>query len=391
VTTGPELPTATDDLNELQVWSTDEVVTLGADAQVNGTLTLSNGVLDCDGAGGGVTLTLADGVDIRRGSGSLSGVPAFGNSVNVNYISTVTHVTTGPELPADPGVLADLTVSGDQGATLGADVTVNGACTISGSDLTTDSYTVTLAPSATLTEADSITVLGNVTATRTVSQGVNETFGGIGLEIDAAGAAPGATTVLRVTGTARDIYGAQGIQRYFEVSPTNNTGLNATVVVHYDHSELGGIAEADLTHYASDDGGNDWQCYAGVVNESANTVTSTGIPSLALLTLGADTASLDDVAGKPGVTRFVSAGPNPFSEGTRVVFEVADTRPVRIAVYDILGRQVATLEDGVLPADRYEVTWHGRDAAGRQVATGVYFCRMTAGDVVQTQKIVYQR
>jgi hypothetical protein len=235
-------------------------------------------------------------------------------------------------------------------------------------------------------------VVGNVTTTRTVAQAVNEPFGGIGLEINAAGAAPGATTVLRVTGDAQSIYGVEGIERYFEVSPSTNAGLDATVVVHYDHSELNGIAEGDLAHYASYDGGTNWVCYAGVVDEVGNTETSTGIDSLAVLTLGEDTAGVeDDVAGKPVLTRLVSTYPNPFNQATRVVFEVAERARVNIGVYDIMGRKVRTLHDGVVPASRHDVTWQGIDDAGSPVATGIYFCRMTAGGVTQTQKMVFQR
>jgi hypothetical protein len=389
VTTGPELPTATDVINQLQVWSTGQTVTLGANAQVNGELKLSNGVFDNDGASGTEVLTLADGVEIRRGSGSLTAAPVFSGAVNVDFISTLSSVTTGPELPTAAGVLADLTVSGDQGVTLGADVTVNAACEISGSDLTTDVYTVTLGPSATLAEGDSITVVGKVTTTRTVSQSVNESFGGIGLELNAAGAGPGATTVLRVTGTAKTLGGTDGILRYFEISPAVNEDLDATVVIHFDQSELNGIAEADLETYSLEDGERFWKNYGGTVDEPSNTVTSSGIDYLEILTLAPGTLAGVEPRDIPRMTRLVSAYPNPFNPATTIAFELSKSMRVNIAVFDVAGRKVCTLEDGVMSADRHTVTWRGVNDEGARVAAGVYFCRMAAGDVVQTTKVMF--
>jgi hypothetical protein len=379
--------------NQLEVSSDGNLVLTAAAPQslmVNGTLRLTTGVLD--NSDPNVSLTMADGTTISRATGTIINAPAFAGMVDVLYTSTIAPVTTGPELPVPGNVLSNLTVSSDQGVTLGADVTVNGACTISGSDLTTGSYTVTLGGTGTLAEAESLTVVGNVTTTRTASQSVNETFGGIGFEINAAGAAPGATTVLRVTAQPQDIGGSQGIERYFDVSPTNNAGLNATVVVHYDHSELNGIAEGGLVHYASFDGGTNWRCYAGVVDDVANTVTSPGIDSFAIETLAQNTAGADEVAvGTPDVTRLVSAYPNPFTSATRVAFELADRTAVTIGIYDIRGRRVRTLADGVMNGSRHDLIWRGENEAGERLAAGIYFCQMKAGDVVQVQKVVFSK
>ena len=60
VTTGPELPVAVGVLRDLQIWSTDQTVTLGTNAHVHGLLTLSNGDFDNDGAAGNLALTLAE-------------------------------------------------------------------------------------------------------------------------------------------------------------------------------------------------------------------------------------------------------------------------------------------------------------------------------------------
>ena len=153
------------------------------------------------------------------------------------------------------GLNNDLTITGDEGVTLGTDVTVNGTLAVNGSALYTDGHTLTLASSATMQE-NGYTVVGNVTVDRVCAQSANETFGGIGVEINAAEAEPGATTILRVTGTPETIDGVQGVARVFDITPTVNTGLNATLVVHYDESELNGILEETLALYYSDDGGD---------------------------------------------------------------------------------------------------------------------------------------
>jgi hypothetical protein len=59
---------------------------------------------------------------------------------------------------------------------------------------------------------------------------------------------------------------------------------------------------------------------------------------------------------------------------------------VRIAVYDILGREVAVLMDGARPAGKFEVQWNATGSA-----SGVYICRMTAGNFVEARKMVLMK
>ncbi|GEM_PF-1891182 len=286
VATGPEFPTNPSVLKDITVICGTQTVTLSNDATVNGTVTLSNGIFDIDGPEGDYTLYLVDGATIRRATGEFSTAPTFGSYVDLNYISTVSGVTTGYEMPTGAGTLRNLTISGSKGVTLGSNITVNGTLDVQASMLTTGSYTVNLASGATLAETSPYTVYGNITTTRTVSQGVNNAFGNIGVEINAAGDDPGSTTVLRVTGTAPALPGVQGINRYFNITPATNDALNATLVFHYDESELNGVPEANLTLYYSDDGGTNWTPRGGVVNETANTVTLAGVNEFSLWTLG---------------------------------------------------------------------------------------------------------
>ncbi|MBN2226150.1 MAG: dockerin type I repeat-containing protein [candidate division Zixibacteria bacterium] len=284
VATGPEFPTSSSALRDLTIYSTDQTVTLSNDATLNGTLTLSAGTFDNDGEENDYTFSFADGATIRRATAALTAVPNFGSTVNLEYISTIDHVTTSYEMPIGTSVLNNLTITGDEGVTLGADVTVNGTLAVNGSALYTDGHTLTLGPSAAMQE-NGYTVVGTVAVDRTCAQATNEIFGGIGVEINAAEDDPGATSILRITGAPATIDDVQGVARIFDISPTVNTGLNATLVVHYDESELNGILEETLALYYSDDGGSTWTVRGGVVDDVANTVTLTGVDSFSRWTL----------------------------------------------------------------------------------------------------------
>jgi hypothetical protein len=287
VTTGPELPTSSTILQDLTIYCSGQTVTLGSDATVNGNLTLSLGTFDNNGADDDYNLRLANGATIRRAQGVFKDeAPVLAGNVNVEYISTELPVTTGLELPTSPTALRDLIITGDKGVTLGANVTVNGNLLVSDSNLITGTYTATLASGATITETSGFAVEGRVQTTRTAAMGVNQTFGGLGIEINAAGAAPGSTTVLRVTGTAQTVSGNPGIKRYFDITPTVNAGLNATIVFHYQETELNGLTESSLGLYSSTDGGTTWTSRGGVVDITANTVTLTGVAGMSRWTLG---------------------------------------------------------------------------------------------------------
>jgi subtilisin-like proprotein convertase family protein len=100
----------------------------------------------------------------------------------------------------------------------------------------------------------------------------------------------------------------------------------------------------------------------------------------------------DDASdGVPAVTRLVGNIPNPFNPQTTVVFELQRAGAVVLDIYDVRGQRVKQLLRESLGAGRHEIRWDGRDEGGRSVASGVYFCRMTAGDVGQMHKMTLVR
>ena len=64
---------------------------------------------------------------------------------------------------------------------------------------------------------------------------------------------------------------------------------------------------------------------------------------------------------------------------------------VQLALYDARGRLVVELASENLPAGRHEVPWYGRDRAGRGVASGTYYCRLTSASGTVTMPLTLIR
>ncbi|TKJ38447.1 hypothetical protein CEE37_13090 [candidate division LCP-89 bacterium B3_LCP] len=78
--------------------------------------------------------------------------------------------------------------------------------------------------------------------------------------------------------------------------------------------------------------------------------------------------------------------PNPFNPETQLNFSLPENGEISLIVYDIQGREVATLYDGWYQAGSHKATF-----SGAALPTGVYFARLTAGSVQQTQKLVLMK
>jgi len=91
------------------------------------------------------------------------------------------------------------------------------------------------------------------------------------------------------------------------------------------------------------------------------------------------------------VTKDYLLSANPNARIATIGFGLESAKPVRLAIYDVAGREVRRLVDSDLPAGVHARDWDGRDASGRVVAAGVYFARLAAGDRVLTQKLILTR
>lgn len=82
----------------------------------------------------------------------------------------------------------------------------------------------------------------------------------------------------------------------------------------------------------------------------------------------------------------VNVSPNPFNSSTQISFSLPVTSRVTLRLYDVLGREVKLLMDEMQTAGEHRVSFDGSD-----LSTGVYLCRMQAGERALTRKVVLVR
>ena len=75
--------------------------------------------------------------------------------------------------------------------------------------------------------------------------------------------------------------------------------------------------------------------------------------------------------------------PNPFNPSTTKEYTIPQAGNVSLIVYNLLGEEVTRLVDEIQQADKYNIIW---DASN--FSSGIYFCRLQAGEFVQTNKML---
>ena len=152
-------------------------------------------------------------------------------------------------------------------------------------------------------------------------------------------------------------------------------------------------SEVPATIYVSDDGDEWSRLVTGYQLLVEPVYTDRGDATLALkCSLGDEEPVAKEPDGVPEAvvtrTEMLPPYPNPFNPSATVVFTLVRPARASISVYDLRGRLVKVLASGHHGQGRHEVVWHGKDGHGQQVASGVYFVRMQAGDLEQIRRIV---
>jgi ligand-binding sensor domain-containing protein len=150
---------------------------------------------------------------------------------------------------------------------------------------------------------------------------------------------------------------------------TKYDGINWAV---YNRSNSG-LSDDYVSSIAIDGSGNKW---IGTLQNGVAVYNGGGV------------VSVKEITSKyiPNVFALNQNYPNPFNPTTTITFSVGTHSYVSLQVYDMLGREVATLINQEKLAGRYQVTF---DAS--KLSSGVYFYRLKAGSYIQTQKMLLLR
>ncbi|MCP4545083.1 MAG: T9SS type A sorting domain-containing protein [bacterium] len=123
-------------------------------------------------------------------------------------------------------------------------------------------------------------------------------------------------------------------------------------------------------------------------DEDGGTLVEAGVDDFLLDAAYGLTTAVDDEVIPNGRLSLGPNYPNPFNPNTTISFTLPAAGRVKLAVFDVQGRQIKTLVSGNMAAGAHEIVWQGRDDAGHQVASGLYFTRLICDSRTLTHKML---
>ena len=173
-----------------------------------------------------------------------------------------------------------------------------------------------------------------------------------------------------------------------------NTGLTNLDVRSLAINSTGHIfAGTNGGAFRSTDNGDTWtQINTGLTNTGVSSLAINSTGHIFTGTFGSgvfrgveSTISVREITGQlPSSFSLGQNYPNPFNPLTIIEYSLPRSGDVSLIIYNLLGEEVARLVDGFQQAGEYNTNWNAAN-----VASGVYFYRLQAGDFVRTRKMVY--
>ena len=148
-----------------------------------------------------------------------------------------------------------------------------------------------------------------------------------------------------------------------------------------------GIAVDSLQNIALTGGfGGDFDIEKGAVEDWRTSAGQNDIFMTWLSGAGQVSVSNESVDSQPEEMALLQPYPNPFRSRTRFAVELASSQDVRVAVFDMLGREVALLHEGFHQSGYHQFTWQPN-----QLADGIYFIRVETGRTTNVKKVVLMK
>lgn len=136
----------------------------------------------------------------------------------------------------------------------------------------------------------------------------------------------------------------------------------------------GGVIDSAGFYYAGSE--------TGIFQVTATDVVS-GLTAIAIVNIAYSVSVDDNFTELPTSFQLFQNYPNPFNPSTKIRYSIPSASHINLEVFDILGKKMATLVNEEKLAGVYEVELNGNN-----LASGVYFCRLQAGEYVSTKKLL---
>jgi hypothetical protein len=127
---------------------------------------------------------------------------------------------------------------------------------------------------------------------------------------------------------------------------------------------------------------------SGAYDESYNGDIADVFVSRVAFPTGVRVTAAADIRPEPSA---LSIWPNPMTSTARISFTLAVPAPAKVEVFDVQGRRCSSIDAGVRGPGAHTVDWSARDRSGRPLPSGVYAVRLTAGDSVESRRVVLLR
>ncbi len=156
-------------------------------------------------------------------------------------------------------------------------------------------------------------------------------------------------------------------------------GVQPTDAPGYDGLQMEWVLEQmDLTDYT---GQQVWLRYRLTTDDNTN-MDGWYLDDIQVLAYEDEPASLAEKNTSLPEMTALQVYPNPFNNRTVLSFRLKQSQSLTVTIYDLQGRAVKILHQGLLPAGEHRLDWDGQNAQGRAVSSGLYLC-VVKGNVIK--------
>lgn len=204
-------------------------------------------------------------------------------------------------------------------------------------------------------------------------------------------------TNILYAGTSSGVYRSTNGGTNWSSAGMSGGRTNAVLLDPDDHTDVYAGTYSNGVYYSSNSGATWTQMNTGLGELNVNRL---GINPGVYLFAGTNGKSVYRWSLQVGVEEekehqatspMLYAFPNPASRNSAFTYTITQNDLVDLSVFDIQGRLVKTLVNGVQNPGTHTVTWDGLDNSNNHVAAGVYFCKLTTADQEAIEKLVLMR